>query len=96
MLYLFKTYKDWEIGNRCNRKPHLKIFLHGEDNSARDSERSKKERKTGRRDGKITSRNGQEFGVLTFPEGSGRMGRVERYCCNVICAAPTTSERLRD
>ena len=26
--------------------PHLKIFWHGEDNSARDSERSKKERKT--------------------------------------------------
>ena len=26
--------------------PHLKIFWHGEDNSAGDSERSKKERKT--------------------------------------------------
>ena len=26
--------------------PHLKILWHGEDNSARDSERSKKERKT--------------------------------------------------
>ena len=27
-----------------------------------------------------------------FPEGSGRQGRMERYCCNVICGAPTTSE----
>ena len=26
--------------------PHLKILLHGEDNSAVDSERTKKERKT--------------------------------------------------
>ena len=26
--------------------PHLKMLWHGEDNSARDSERSKKERKT--------------------------------------------------
>ena len=43
---------------------HLKILWHGEDNSARDSERSKKERKTeGRRDGKITSRNGLELGL---------------------------------
>ena len=31
-------------------------------------------------------------GVWRFPEGSGRQGRVERYYCNVICGAPTTSE----
>ena len=31
-------------------------------------------------------------GVWKFPEGSGRQGREERYCCNVICDAPTTSE----
>ena len=31
-------------------------------------------------------------GVWRFPEGSGRQGRVEKYCCNVICGAPTTSE----
>ena len=31
-------------------------------------------------------------GVSRFPEGSGRQGRVERYCCNVICGAPTTSK----
>ena len=31
-------------------------------------------------------------GVLRFPEGSGRYGMVERYCCYVICGAPTTAE----
>ena len=31
-------------------------------------------------------------GVWRFPEDSGRQGRVKRYCCNVICGAPTTSE----
>ena len=41
--------------------PHLKILGHGEDNTAGDSERSMKERKT--EDGKITSRNGREWGL---------------------------------
>ena len=36
---------------------------HGEDNSAGDSERSKKERKTEEGIGKITSRNGWEWGM---------------------------------
>ena len=31
-------------------------------------------------------------GVWRFPEGSGRQGKVERYYCNVIYGAPTTSE----
>ena len=31
-------------------------------------------------------------GVWRFPEGSKRQGRVERYCCNVICGAKTTSD----
>ena len=30
--------------------------------------------------------------VWRFLEGSGRQGRVERYCCNVICGATTTSK----
>ena len=30
--------------------------------------------------------------VWRFPEGSGRLGRMETYCCNVICGAPTTFE----
>ena len=41
--------------------PHLKILWHGKDNSARGSERSKKERKT--EEEKITSRNGREWGL---------------------------------
>ena len=28
--------------------------------------------------------------VWRFLEGSGRQGKVERYCYNVICGAPTT------
>ena len=71
-------------------RPHLELLGHGEDNSAGDSERRKKERKT-RRDGMITSRNGRDWG-LEIPWGSGRQGRVEPYCCNVICGAPTTCE----
>ena len=44
-----------------------------------------------RRDGKI--HQGMDGnGVWRFPEGSGRQGRMERYCCNVICGAPTTSK----
>ena len=35
-----------------------------------------------------TDRNG----LWRFSEGSGRQWGVERYCCNVICGAPTTSE----
>ena len=31
-------------------------------------------------------------GVWRFHEGSGRQGKVEGYCCNVICGAPTTSK----
>ena len=31
-------------------------------------------------------------GVWRVPEGSGRQGRVERYCCHVICGAPMTSK----
>ena len=29
-------------------------------------------------------------GVWRFPEGSGRQGKVNLYCCNVICGTPTT------
>ena len=41
--------------------PHLKILWYGKDNSARDSERNKKERKT--EEEKRTSRNGWEWGL---------------------------------
>ena len=41
--------------------PHLKILGHGEDNSAGDSEMSKKERKT--EEEMVTSKNGREWGL---------------------------------
>ena len=71
--------------------PHLKILRHGEGNSAGDSERSKKARKSEEEMGrKHQGMDGK--GVWRFPEGSGRQGRMERYCCNIIGGAPTTSK----
>ena len=70
--------------------PHLKILWHGEDNSSGDSERSKKERKTEEMGRQHQGMDGN--GVWRFPEGSGRQGRVERYCCKIICGAPMTSK----
>ena len=71
--------------------PHLKILWHGEDNSAGDSEMNKKERKT--EEEMIRQHQGMDRNrVWRFPVGSGRQGRLERYCCSFICGAPTTSE----
>ena len=71
--------------------PLLKILWHGEDNSAGNSERSKKARKTEEEMGR--KHHGMDSnGVWRFPEGSRRQGRVERYWCNVICGAPANSE----
>ena len=70
---------------------NFKILVHGEDVSAGVSEGSKKERKTEEEIGYYHQRM-DENGVWRFPEGSGRQGRMERYCCNVTCGALTTSE----
>ena len=71
--------------------PHLKMLWHGGDNSARDIERSKKERKTEEEMGRL--HQGMEWnGVWRFPEGSKRQEKMERYCCNIICGAPMTSK----
>ena len=43
--------------------PHRKILGHGEDSSAGGSEGNKKGEEDRRRDGKITSRNGREWGL---------------------------------
>ena len=52
---------------------------------------SKKERKIEQEMGSY--RQGMDRnGVCRFPEGSGRQERIEMYCCNVICGAPTTSD----
>ena len=40
----------------------------------------------------IRYHQGKDRTVRRFPVGSRRQGRVERYCCNVICGAPTTPE----
>ena len=43
-----------------------------------------------RRDGKITSKKRQNCpGVWGIPEGSGRQGQMERYCCSIFCGALT-------
>ena len=53
------------------------------------NERRKMERKTEEEMGRLhPGMDGN--GDWRFPGGSGRQGRMERYCCNVICGAPTT------
>ena len=61
-------------------------------NPAGDSEKSKKEKRKTEEEMGRKHQGMDGNGVWRFPEGSGRQGRVERYCCNVICGAPTTSE----
>ena len=70
---------------------HLMILWHGEDDSAGDRERSKKDRKI-EEELRRKHQGMDGNGVWRIPGGSGRQGRVDRYCCNVICGAPTTSE----
>ena len=58
--------------------PHLKILGHGKDNSAGEQEGEEDRR----RDGKITSRNGREWG-LEIPWGqrkTGKGGKVLLQC----------------
>ena len=63
---------------------------HVKDNSTGDSEMSKKERKIEENTERL--HQGMDGnGISRFPEGSGRQGRVERYCCHVVCGSPTTS-----
>ena len=74
--------------------PHLKILCHGEDNSARDNERSEKERKTEEEMGrKHQGMDGN--GVWRFPEGSGRQ---EGWKSIVATSSVVTRrlQRLRD
>ena len=67
---------------------HLMVLWHDEANSSGGSERNKEERKT--EDEMIRQHQGMEFGDSLW--AAERQGRVERYCCNTICGAPTTSE----
>ena len=68
---------------------HLKMLWHGEDNTAGDSERNKKERKREEAIGKEHLRMDRN-GIWRFPEGSRRQVKVERYCWNVIFGAQMT------
>ena len=48
-----------------------------------DNERSKKETKTEEETGRHQKMD--RIWVWRFSEGSGRQGKMERYCCNYIC-----------
>ena len=63
--------------------PHLKILCHGKDNSAGDSERNKKERKT---EDEMASRNGQQWS-MEIPCGQRKTGKA---------LVPRRPPRLRD
>ena len=76
---------DLTMVEKWNRRWYGHIFRspglwHCEDNSAGDSEKSKKERKT-------EEEMGIQYQRLSRIEG---WGKVEMYCFNVICGAPTT------
>ena len=65
------------------------MIWHGEDNAAGDSEMNKKERMT--EEAMVIEHQRMDRNeVWTFPEGSRRQVKVERYCWNVIFGAPTT------
>ena len=64
--------------------PHLKIFCHGEDNSAGNSERSKRGKQKKRWEVNIKELTGMEFG-----DSMKAAENRERYCCKVICGAVT-------
>ena len=74
--------------------PHLKILWHGENNSAGDSERSKKERKTKEEMGRYHRRMDRN-GVRRFPVGSRRQGNVEGIVAT-SSVVPRWPSRLRD
>ena len=74
--------------------PHLKILWHGEDNSAVDSERSKKEKTTEEEMGRcILKRTGTEFG------DSLRAAEDREEWKGIVATSsvvPRRSPRLRD
>ena len=75
--------------------PHLKILWHGKDNSAGDSERSKKERKTGEEMGRL--HQGMD-GVWRFPEVNRAVEGRERWKCIVATSSvvPQRPPRLKN
>ena len=80
LLTMVKKQKLLKYGHISGSSGMAKTILQGTVKGARRRGRQKK-----RWEDNIN-------GVWRFPEGSGRHGRMEKYCCNVICGAPTTSK----
>ena len=74
--------------------PHLKILWHGEDNSAGDSERSKKERKTEEK----WEDNNKEWTEMEFGDSLRAAEDRERWKAIVATSSvvPRRPPRLRD
>ena len=85
LLTMVKKRKLRWYGHISRSSGMAKTILQGTVKGARRRGRQKK-----RWEDNIKEWTGK--GVWRFPEGSGRQGRMERYCCNVICGAPTTSK----
>ena len=83
LLIMVKKWKLRWYGHISRSSGMAKTILQGTVKGARREEDR-------RRDGKITSRNGQEWG-LEIPWGQRKTG-MERYCCNVLCGALMTSK----
>ena len=73
--------------------PHLNILGHGKDSSAGDSDLGarRRGRQKKRWEDNIKDWMGMEFGD-SLRAAEDTPGKRERYCCNVICGAPTTSK----
>ena len=80
LLTMVKKQKLRWYGHNSRSSGMAKTTLQGTVKGARRRGRKKKRWE----DNQGMNRNGVE--------GSGRQGWVERYCCNVICGDPTTSE----
>ena len=91
LLTMVKKRKFRWYGHISRSSGMAKTILQGTVKGARRKGRQKK-----RWEDNIKEWTGMEFGDSLG--GSGIQGRMERYCCNVICGAPTTSEvkGLRD
>ena len=70
-------------------RPYLKILW--QDNSAKDSDRSKKERTTEEEMGRKHQRMDRNV-VWRFTEGGRKQGKVEWFCCatSSFCGPATT------
>ena len=80
LLTMVKKWKVRWYGHMSRSSGMANTILHGTVKGARRGRQTKR-----------WEDNIKEWS-LEIPEGSGRQGRRERYCCNVICGARTTAE----